>query len=196
MKRTEWLIVILALVVLCWIVSIVESAASADIEKIKLYVQVATLIVLISSVIFLWNQVALLKRQMSETQAWNKKRATRDMAVLFMEKYFDHTKALYDLAGVIFSDSKQTYETFLEPKLIDQKDAIETSHHLCYILGGFEEMAAGIRHNIYDNDIARDINITFFHDTYRWAGTYIERQQYTEIMQLYKKWQPKPKEDV
>lgn len=192
--RQYWLIVILGLVaglvggaLSGWIFFMVESkgAASADIEKIKLGVQIATLIVLIFSVL-------LLGTQIRKTQKWNKKRATRDMVVSYLEKAQRCYSRLYEIAKVDFNDSDQTYKTVVsEDNYEDLKIA------LVMLLGLFEEIAMGIRYKIYDNDLVYDLDVTIFLSVYKWAESFIVEARldpysetaYLEFEQLCKQWQ-------
>lgn len=174
-----------------WILFMTGSsgAANTDIEKIKLYVQIASVIVLVVSIGI---SSYFVKRQMAETQEWNKRKATRDMVSHLAERFDRHELNMREV-GVNFSKGGQTYDTVVN---MDKSSESKIWDDLSPLLMELEQLAWGIKHNIYDGDLAYDLYRLILQQVYEWAEPAIDKvrqvpdgkRAYIELQKLHEIW--------
>lgn len=162
-----------------WIFFMAESrgAASVDIEKVKLWVQIFSVIVLVGSIGI---SSYFVRKQMVETQAWNRRLATRDMAESFADKFNKYMDRLNTLLAAKEQDIdilNQIYKDFIEKKEAFTQEEIELDNEISAIvtpiLAGLENIAWGIKHDIYDNNLAYDMYYEIFAYICKWTENII-----------------------
>lgn len=136
-----------------WAFFMVDSsgAVSTDIEIAKLFLQAVSFALLAGSIymsaysvkkqlLVAQEQVITAQKQMVATQDWNKRKATRDMAVSCSENFHKHEHTLRTLpeAEVDFSSLEETYSTF---EKMEKDVKFKIWNEILPILAEFERMA-------------------------------------------------------
>ena len=168
--------------------------------------QTAVLIVQIATVIVLIVSVITLKKQISKTHEWNRRKAAQDLVDhMFRIRYYELVEALEEISSadgkiiVNMNDQDQTYSD-----VVHDGNKKRIRQHLRPLLGFCEEIALGVRHNIYDKDLAYDYFGFLAPSIFRWSEPFIKevRQEaedqtiYIEMEELGREWAKRNKEEA
>lgn len=173
-----------------------------------LVVQTLTLIILACSVYLVKHQIAELKTQITKTHEWNRRKAAQDLVDhMYRIGYYEKTARLNKIEcldkkiRVDIDDPKQTYAIIKDN--LGEKKIDEVSEFLRPLLAFCEEIALGIRHKIYDADIAYDYFGFLVPQLYNWAEGFIQEVRkdtqddtiYIEMEQLSEEWCKRSEEE-
>lgn len=206
MKRDHLLLIVIAFfcgliggVVANWVFTKTIDQKT-DIEFWKILVQMAGLAGVACSVL-------MLRSQIMKTHEWNRRKAAQDLVDhMYRIGYYETT---HKLRGITLPDGESIYDDRGKNKYkdiidkLDEKQKEEVYRCLKTILAFCEEIALGVRHNIYDADIAYDYFGFLVPRDYSWAEAFIQRMRedtqddtiYIEMQQLTDQWVERTREE-
>ncbi|NVL90861.1 MAG: DUF4760 domain-containing protein [Desulfobacterales bacterium] len=152
-------------------------------EILTLIVNTLTFFAVIASV---WYVI----RQIKKEHEWNRRKSAQDLADRLMQgelaetrRKLEHVAKWYDFA--------HTYAN-----VTDVEDKADLHHHIKNYLNFFEAIALGVKHGIYDEDIAFEYFGSVLPEVSRWSMPYINERRnlandatiYIEIEAVAERW--------
>lgn len=158
--------------------------------------ELSTLIVNMTTLIILLGSVYLVSSQISKEHEWNRRKAAQDLTSQIIHGELLEIRRKLD----VYAEWYAANHTYLSVVRDDNRK--ELDHLLKVYLSYFEGVALGIKHNIYDEDIAFEYFGAMIPEAYRWAQPFVlalrekakDETIFIELITLAERWQKRSEE--
>lgn len=155
--------------------------------------QLASFIVNVLTLAVLLLSVFVVSKQIKKQHEWNRRRAAQDLTYHMTETNFQNIRSELGQYAHWYEPS-HTYTSVATPENKEKLDNL-----LRIYLSYFEGVALGIKHHVYDEDIAYEYFGAMIPEAYRWGKPYVDELRkraddptiFIELITTAQRWQQK-----